>query len=534
MLELLVSRSGKELVALPVERETLRVGRAGTNDLSLPDPTVSRHQCEIIFLDEDRLLVEDKSGNGTSVNGKLVREAEVEPGTRLEFGSLTVTLRRRAGDAGPDTTLAGGATEVLPGMQPAGSGLVLVGEDIRFPLRGSTVNIGSDPGCEVTIKDKFTSAFHCRLFKKGKNWLVTDLESTNGTFINDVKITEAELLPGATLTAGRVRLRVEEKVQEQAGQFGIVSEDPAMQGVFEMIRRAAPTDETVLVTGESGSGKELVARAIHKKSRRASRPLVALNCSAITRDLMESELFGHEKGAFTGAQSQRKGLFEEADAGTLFLDEIGELAMDLQAKLLRTLENGEVRRVGSNLPIKVDVRVIAATHRSLPKRVQAGEFREDLFYRINVIEIPLPPLRDRPKDIPVLADFFLKQTTATVGERKLADSAVERLSKYRFPGNVRELKHAITRAAIMCPQDTIEADHLAFSPTTLADRVAESETYLKGKSLRQVEIDTIRQALKAHDGNQKAAASVLGIARSTLITKMEKYNIPARPERGEK
>jgi transcriptional regulator with PAS, ATPase and Fis domain len=416
-------------------------------------------------------------------------------------------------------------------MQPPGSGLVLVGEDVRFKMKGSTINIGSDPGCEVVIKDKFTSAFHCRLFKKGKTWLVTDLESTNGTFINDVKITEAELTPGATLTAGRVRLRVEEKEREQTGQFGIVSEDPAMQGVFEMIRRAAPTDETVLVTGESGSGKELVARAIHAQSRRASRPMVALNCSAITRDLMESEMFGHEKGAFTGAQSQRKGLFEEADSGTLFLDEIGELASDLQAKLLRTLENGEVRRVGSNTPIRVDVRVIAATHRSLPKRVQEGEFREDLYYRINVIEIPLPPLRDRPKDIPILADYFLKQTTASVGERKLDETAIERLSKYRFPGNVRELKHAITRAAIMCPEDTIKADHLAFSPPTLADRVAESEIYLKGKTLREVEMDTIRQALKAHDGNQKAAASVLGIARSTLITKMEKYNIPARPEK---
>jgi DNA-binding NtrC family response regulator len=417
-------------------------------------------------------------------------------------------------------------------MQPAGAGLMLVGEDVRFKMKGSTINIGSDPGCEVTIKDKFTSAFHCRLFRKGKAWLVTDLESTNGTFINDVKITEAELTPGATLTVGRVRLRVEEKdrEQEQAGQFGIVSEDPAMQEVFEMIRRAAPTDETVLVTGESGSGKELVARAIHTQSRRASRPMVALNCSAITRDLMESELFGHEKGAFTGAQSQRKGLFEEADSGTLFLDEIGELALDLQAKLLRTLENGEVRRVGSNTPIRVDVRVIAATHRSLPKRVQEGEFREDLFYRINVIEIPLPPLRDRPKDIPVLADYFLKQTTSSVGERNLDESAIERLSKYRFPGNVRELKHAITRAAIMCPEETIKADHLAFSPPTLADRVAEREIYLKGKTLREVEMDTIRQALKAHDGNQKAAASVLGIARSTLITKMEKYNIPARPE----
>ncbi len=433
MLELVVSRSGKELVALPVEREEFRIGRAGTNDLSLPDPTVSRHQCEIVF-SGGKARLEDKSGNGTSVDGKLVRDGEIGPGSRIEFGSLAVMLRERAEEApAAGTTLAGGATEVLPGAEAEGRGLLLAGEDVRFALKGGTVGIGSDPGNQIVIKDSFTSAFHCRLFSKGRDWFVTDLDSTNGTYINDVKITEAQLRPGAALTVGRVRLRVEDQEGGQPGLSGIVAEDPVMQPVFEMIRRAAPTDETVLVTGESGSGKELVARAIHALSRRASRSMVALNCSAITRELMESELFGHEKGAFTGAQSRRKGLFEEADSGTLFLDEIGELALDLQAKLLRTLENGEVRRVGSNTPVRVDVRVIAATHRSLPERVQVGDFREDLYYRINVLEIPLPPLRKRPKDIPVLAEHFLKQTTGGVGPRKLAESAVKRLCGYHFP-----------------------------------------------------------------------------------------------------
>ncbi|MBW1807933.1 MAG: sigma 54-interacting transcriptional regulator [Deltaproteobacteria bacterium] len=534
MLELVVSKGGKDLVALALDKKTVSIGRAGTNDLSIPDPTVSRHQCQIVT-EGKKLRLLDHSGQGTSVDGKRVKDALLQPGAQINFGTLTGTLRERADQPRPADTLTGGGTEVLLDKQDQPEALKLVGQlkskPLEIKLSGNVVNLGLEPTNDVVVKDSFISAFHCRFYKKSGAWFIVDLDSTNGTKVNGVRIGEAQLSAGAVVTLGKFELRVELDIDQTApgGFHGILSEDPVMEPVFETIRRVAPTDETVLITGETGSGKELVAQAVHQLSLRSDQTLVTLNCAAITKDLLESELFGHEKGAFTGAQSRRLGLFEEADKGSLFLDEIGELGLDIQAKLLRALENGEIRRVGSNTPIRIDARVITATHQSLPSKVQSGDFRQDLYYRICVIEIAIPPLRERPKDIPLLARYFLQKATRNTGARTISKQAIESLVKYRFPGNVRELKHVITRAAILCPQDTIEASHLAFSPPTLADRVSESKIYRKGKTLQEVEVETIRQTLNAHDGNQKAAARVLGIARSTLIHKMEKYNISSKP-----
>ncbi len=530
MLEFVISKSGKDLVTLPLDGDVVSIGRAGTNDLSLPEPTVSRHQCQI-SLDGDKIRLLDHSGKGTLVDGKRVADAELHPGSRIYFGELTATLRTGREESLATPTLIGGGTNILPAATGSDA-LSLSGtvsdKPFKALLAGNVLNAGTDPGNDIVIDDSFVSAFHCRFFKKNDAWFVADLGSTNGTSVNGVRVGEARLEPGAVISMGRSNLTVEDdSVDKSESFFGLVSEDPSMRSVFDAIRRAAPSDETILITGESGSGKELVAHACHKLSRRTAHLMVALNCAAITRDLIESELFGHEKGAYTGAQTKRKGLFEEADRGTLFLDEIGELAMDVQAKLLRAIESGEIRRVGSNIPVRVDTRVVAATHRSLPDRVSKGEFREDLYYRICVIEIPLPPLRKRPRDIPLLAAHFLTRSTRSTEPKRFSDGAIERLCDYRFPGNVRELKHIITRAAIMCPETTIEAGQLIFSPPTLADRVAESQIYHKGKTLKEVEIETLRQALAANDGNQKAAARVLGIARSTLINKMEKYQISA-------
>ncbi len=538
-LELVVCRGAEELVALPLDRDSFRMGRAPTNDLAVPEPTVSRHQCEIVR-DTVGWRLLDRSGKGTGVDGKLYKETRLEPGARIDFGALAVVLRERPEDALPVHTVSLGGTDVMHSDQAGLVGLRLSGrvgnKHVRTRLKSPVLSIGSDPGNDLVIDDSFVSGYHCRIYRRKDAWFVTDLGSTNGTRVNGVEVGEARLEPGALLQMGRVNMTVEAAGGERSiGFHGIVSEDPAMKPVFELIERAAPTDETVLITGESGSGKELVAQALHRLSRRASRTLIPLNCSAISKDLLESELFGHEKGAFTGAHSKRKGLFEEADGGTLFLDEIGELALDLQAKLLRVLENGEIRPVGSNVPMRVDTRVLAATHRSLPERVRQGEFREDLFYRINVIEIGLPPLRKRPADVPMLAVHFLESATSRTSRtspRKLSEAALDHLSKYRFPGNVRELKNMITRAAILCPEEVIEPEHLTFAPPTLADRVAEQRIYRKGKTLREVEIETVRQALVANDFNQKAAARVLGIARSTLIHKMEKYGIQPDPPSG--
>jgi len=529
MFEIVITRGGKDLVALPLHQQTLRIGRSETNDLCLPEQSVSRHQC-LLTCQDDGVEMEDKSGRGTVVGGRPVRKARLQPGTEISFGSLTAVLREVTQAQATPTVVSGGDTMVIKANGPASSELLLTGTSgkrrIRTPLRGQVLTLGQDPSNDIILDDNYVSAFHCRLFRKGDDWFVADLDSTNGTRVNGVTVTEARLEAGAVLSLGKVDLRLVEPQEKPTSSFeGLISQDPAMRPVFTTIERAAPTDETILITGESGTGKEVVAQACYRLSRRAQKPLVALNCAAISKELMESELFGHEKGAFTGAQTKRTGLMEEAHQGTMFLDEIGELALDLQAKLLRALESGEIRRVGSNQPLMVNVRVLAATHRSLPERVQQGEFREDLYYRICVIEIHLPPLRKRPRDIPLLANYFLEQATSQTEPKMLTEKALEELAQYRFPGNVRELKHIVTRAAILCEGQQIEPRHLTFAPPTLADRVAESKLYRQNKTLREVEIEAIRETLASHDGNQRAAARTLGLARSTLISKMEKYGI---------
>jgi len=481
----------------------------------------------------------DRSGKGTPVDGQRYGECELEPGARIQLGALVLMLEPRAEADEHGATASLGGTDVLVQGRPMATELSLVGQAgeqrIHRKLTGKVIGLGSDPANDIVLADGFVSAFHCRLARRAEAWFVTDLGSTNGTRLDGVALGEARLEPGALLQVGQVLLEVRGPADDadQAADFcGMVGRDPIMRPVFELIERAAPTDETVLITGESGSGKELVAGALHRLSSRRQAELIPLNCSAITKDLLESELFGHEKGAFTGAQMRRKGLFEAADGGTLLLDEIGELALDLQAKLLRVLESGEIRPVGANRTRKIDTRVLAATNRSLPERVRSGDFREDLFYRINVIEIRLPPLRERPGDIRVLAEHFLGQATRRTGRRSLSPAAHEKLAGYRFPGNVRELKHTITRAAILSSAAEIGPEHLTFNPPSLADRVAEGKTYRRGKTLRELEIDAVRQALESNDHNQKAAARQLGIARSTLIHKIEKYGLASPGKEG--
>ncbi|RME24247.1 MAG: FHA domain-containing protein [Deltaproteobacteria bacterium] len=530
MLELVIQKSGRDIVAFPLAGDQVRIGRAETNDISLPDPAVSRHQCLLVAKD-GKLLLEDKSGRGTCVGGKPRRKAVLGHGDEIVFGDLVAMIREATEVSAPPTTIASGDTMVLSASAEPEQRLVITGNcgkrRIRTQLVGRVLTVGSDPANDIVLDDRFVSAFHCRLYRRNGSWYVADTDSTNGTRVNGVAVGEARLEPGATIAVGRVNLHVDTLSEEKKPDHfhGLVSSDPAMRPVFELIKRAAPSEETILITGESGTGKEMVARACHALSGRSHKPLVALNCAAISKDLMESELFGHEKGAFTGAQNARAGLMEEAHEGTLFLDEIGELALDLQAKLLRAVESGEIRRVGSNKTIQVDTRILAATHRSLADRVREGEFREDLYYRICVIEIHIPPLRKRPKDIPLLADFFLEQLTAQTGRKKFGEEAMEQLQKYRWPGNVRELKHVVSRAAIMSDKPVIGPEHLTFAPPTLADKVAESRIYRKGMSLREVEIETIKQALAMHDGNQRAAAKALGLARSTLVQKLERYQI---------
>ena len=331
---------------------------------------------------------------------------------------------------------------------------------------------------------------------------------------------------------------------------GIVGKSDAMQQVFKLIGQVSQSDATVLITGESGTGKELVARAIYHHSLRAEKPFMAINCAAIPENLLESELFGHEKGAFTGAADRRVGKFEQCDHGTVFLDEIGDMPMATQTKILRVLQNGEFQRVGGNQTFRVDVRVIAATNKAPEQLIAAKKFREDLYYRLNVVRIHLPPLRDRREDIPLLADYFLqrlsKSKTLPGKISKISPAALKTLEQANWPGNVRELENAIERAAVVARGDSIlpkdlpadARERAVVPPDDLAAAIDAAVRPLYAlarkdsqfKIMLAVERELITRALAETGGNQVQAAKLLGITRATLRKRIGKFGIARRIE----
>jgi DNA-binding NtrC family response regulator len=339
------------------------------------------------------------------------------------------------------------------------------------------------------------------------------------------------------------RLRaLERRVQRAEGSSSLVGGSPALEGVRRLIDRVAGSEAAVLVRGETGTGKELVARAIHQGSRRADRPLVAVNCGALPEHLVESELFGHRKGAFTGADEHRAGLFEVADGGTLFLDEIGELPRALQSRLLRVLESGEIRRVGDNHPINVDVRLVCATHRPLEEMARAGEFREDLLFRINTFEITVPPLRERLGDIPGLVDHFVRRGRPQTPSQAdvIAAEALESLAAHDWPGNVRELANVVEHALVLCDELPLLPEHLpsrltgrqaharpalatpasSASQTATAAESSRAVSPARPQTLRELEMEAILQGLERNEGNKPRTAEELGISLKTLYNKL--------------
>jgi two-component system NtrC family response regulator len=300
-----------------------------------------------------------------------------------------------------------------------------------------------------------------------------------------------------------------------------------MHKVTDLIVKIAPTNSTVLILGETGTGKELVARALHDQSRRTEKPFVAINCGALPENLIESELFGHRKGAFTSADEHRTGLFEVASGGTLFLDEIGELPKSMQAKLLRFLESGEIRRVGENESIVVDVRVLCATHRNLQKMVDDGDFREDLMFRINTFEIELPALRERMEDLPLLAEHLLSRYSSNQSTaKKLSAETLDILASHSWPGNVRELANAIEHGYFLCDSENILPEHL---PNKFESRQAANEQLrsIGSMSLRYLEMQAIEKALARNNGNKPRTAEELGISLKTLYNKLNQSLLKA-------
>lgn len=315
----------------------------------------------------------------------------------------------------------------------------------------------------------------------------------------------------------------------------IIGEGPKMYQVFEVMSKVIKTESTVLITGETGTGKELVARALHYNGGRKDGAFVAVNCSALTETLLETELFGHVKGSFTGAIAEKKGLFEIADKGTFFMDEVGDISPNLQAKLLRVIQEGVIKKVGGTQDIKIDVRLIAATNRDLTKEVDRGSFRRDLYYRISVVEIHIPPLRERKEDIPILADYFLRRFAQKINKdiKEFSPAAAKLLYEYDWPGNVRELENEIERAVILCEEETI-------TPDDLSERIRSGGINLKieeikTRSLKGVintyEKKIISEVLGEMHWNKTRVAELLGITRQALNKKIERYDLDRRKKK---
>lgn len=420
----------------------------------------------------------------------------------------------------------------------------------------NVISIGTVADNDVVIEDETVSRHHCRIVQEDDDYVLVDPGSTNGTFINGVRIREAFLAPGLILTVGSTQIQFSpmdehvEVVPSESEKFGsIVGRSVAMREIFGILEKIAPTTATVVIEGETGTGKEVFAKTIHQMSKRSEAPFIVFDCGAVPESLIESELFGHEKGSFTGAIMTRKGLFEMAHGGTIFLDELGELSLDLQPKLLRVLEQREVRRVGSNKSTPVNVRVIAATNRNLEEEVRAGRFREDLFYRLSVVRLTLPSLRDRVEDIPLLVKHFLGQLEINKGAagelrvRQASPAALAALTRYTWPGNVRELVNVVERACSFAEADTMQPDDLPDYITGSGEPLRSSQEMAmidapgrdqlvelpfkdaKEEWISSFERDYILELLKRHHGNISQASREADIDRKYFRKLMVKHGI---------
>jgi transcriptional regulator with GAF, ATPase, and Fis domain len=423
----------------------------------------------------------------------------------------------------------------------------------KHSFDGAVVRLGAGPGNDFILDSPAVSSVHLEVASTDRGFRLRDLGSTNGTFVNGVRVLEALLEHGQTLTVGDVpftfrvgRDRVSEPMSESEEFMGAVGRSPAMRAVFSRVERVAKTDATVMITGETGTGKEVMAWAIYEASKRHEKPFVVVDCGAVARNLIESELFGHEKGAFTGAVARRIGAFERADSGTLFLDEIGELELELQPKLLRALERREIQRLGGEKTLGIDVRIIAATNRDLRAMVARGEFREDLYYRLAVVTMELPPLRDRRDDIPALVGHFLKEMNAN--ESDLPEGALRRFAEHPWPGNCRELKNAVERAVVLGemkflgsqvrPLDSVEGQPVLSGPHEVADPESPRGTFQvvtetpykvqKADVIADFEERYVRLLMKEHRGNVSAAARQAGIDRMSLHKILTRYELDAK------
>ncbi|WP_257458652.1 sigma 54-interacting transcriptional regulator [Archangium lipolyticum] len=543
MPELVFFRRGEEVLRVGLGRERMVLGRGEKSDVVIPDPEVSRQQVALTF-DGERCNLEDLSGKGTQVAGASMRKGELADGSDIALGQWRAIFRLHGSGQSEGPTEVGSRTELQPRdsasrWQPAQVRIKQGSNETVHKLGGDSFTVGKDPACDLVIQDPFISSRHLKVTRRDGHFHVVDTNSTNGTWMGSVRVFEVQVGLPTTLRVGETDLILEPvtPARKELSFHGIIGNDPSVRQLTELIERVAPSSAAVTILGESGTGKELVARALHECSQRADKPFIPVNCAAISKELIESELFGHEKGSFTGAANAHKGAFEEADGGTLFLDEIGELPLDLQAKLLRALENGEIKRVGASRPMNVDVRVLAATNRDLLTAAREGRFREDLYYRLCVVPLHLPPLRNRRGDMLALAEHFLRTYSPRGQTVRLTPAAVQRLQQHTWPGNIRELRNVVHRALLLRKGASIDASDLTFDQEVNRETGVSVPELPPGMTLEQMLLKLERQiveaALRRYGNNRERVARELGVARSTLFKRLKEWGLTKQEEEAE-
>ena len=416
----------------------------------------------------------------------------------------------------------------------------------EFVVAGDVFRVGKAPENDLVLADETVSRVHFEIARDAKGYLVRDMKSTNGTFLDGAEVKEAYLRAGSVIGLGACELKFtpfEERIEilpsEKEALGEMVGKSPAMREIFGLVEKIAPTDATVLIEGETGTGKDMIARTLHQLSPRADKPFIVVDCGAVAGTLIESELFGHEKGSFTGAVAARQGAFELASGGTVFLDELGELSLDLQPKLLRVLEQRELRRVGGTKTIKVDLRVIAATRKDLRSEVEKGKFREDLYFRLNVVPITAPSLRERREDIPLLIDSMLKKLDANGGGGiTLSEQTRAALMAHDWPGNVRELRNVIERALALGADPGVLVAPLGGGEPQPGAALRDGIEFEPGVSFRDTkekwnelfERRYLSWLIKRADGNISKAARDADMDRKYLHKLLRKYGISIEGE----
>jgi DNA-binding NtrC family response regulator len=532
MLEFVLKQDGKKLMSRSIDSNPIAIGRGNNNSVKLLDDEISRNHCRIEWK-SDSLYVTDLSSNGTLLNGKPIKEAELHAGDTLTIGTWSIEITTSADAIAVKTVgaaiLPTSIIELNVGKKSIVSEkmeLIICSPDqttMRRRISASEFTIGHHASCDISVADPYTSRRHCRIVNDGNGLKLIDLASTNGTFFGGTKIEQMRIPKQGSFQIGQTSIsyRVERTmerigVSKESSIGNMIGPSREMREVFALMNKVGASNATICITGESGTGKEVAARALHEISPRNKGPFIAINCGAIPANIIESHLFGHERGSFTGAVDRAAGLIEQAGGGTLFLDEIGEMPLELQTRLLRVLESRTLRRLGGKREISVDFRLICATNKDLKKMAWDGRFREDLFFRIFVLPIELPALKGREEDISALAKHFIEELQPKGRQFVMTEDATKKLTSHSWPGNVRELKNSIERTLLLSEGDIIDADDLKL--------IFHVEQQPKG-GLKDREKGILVETLVDCNGNITRAAKKLNIARTTLQKKIKTFSI---------